>query len=124
MTKPIEWETIDLPTGNFAKFNEPGDFVAGYVVTYDPIKGGRKFDGEECGVLVLETTDGEHTVVTLDKPRLATVVAGGQPVEGKPLKVTFVGMRDTKSGQAQYKDFTVAGAKNWKPAPPVADLDF
>ena len=128
MSKPnewdtIEWEPIDAPSGNFAKFNEAGDFVAGYVVTYDPTKGGRTFDGEECGVLVLKTTDGEHTIVTLDKPRLATVVASGQPVEGKPLKITFVGMKDTKSGGRQYKDFEIVEAKNWKPKP-VADLDF
>ena len=118
-----EWDEVDVPSGSFAKFATIGDSVAGTVVSYDPDRGGKNFDGDECGVLVLEDADGDHVIVTLDKGRLKDVVKNGEPVEGKPLRITYVSDLESKAGRS-YKNFGIAVGKHWKPKPAPTSLDF
>lgn len=121
MTTTDDWEDVSVPSGTFVKWDEPGDSVTGWVVHYDPTAGGTTFDGDVCGVLVLDDIETrEMRTVTLDKGALKDAVAAASPVAGLLLRVTFDRMVPKKSGSGEYKGFKVQVNRAVKaPARPV-----
>ena len=103
-----EW--TEVQSGGFAKFTDPGDTYTGYVIEYNANEGGTTYDGDECGVLVLEDREtGEAVTITLDKKALSDPVKMAFPEPGKLIQVEFDEWRESKSGR-EYKHFTVRHA--------------
>jgi hypothetical protein len=95
----IEWEDVTVPQGTFVKW-EQGHSETGWVVHYDPAKGGTTFDGDECGVLVLDDKDTrELRTITLDKGALRDAVAAANPRDGLLMQVACTGTKESKAGR-------------------------
>ena len=119
-----DWEDVDVAPGNFVKWETPGDTVTGWVVTYNPTAGGTNFDGDECGVLVIDDHETrELRTITLDKGALRDAVAAASPVVGLLMRVTHDRMIESKNGR-EYKGFRVQVNRAVRaPERPVSDLD-
>ena len=109
MQKPTEtqWEDIETVGGNFVKFSEPGDGVTGVVVSWSPNTGGRTFDGDECGHIILQDADGDWMTVTLDKGALKDKVLAANPVPGNTMDIRHTEMKTAVKSGYSYKDFGV-----------------
>lgn len=57
-------------------FAQPGDMVTGKFIYYDPLTGASDFDGNPCGLLVLEQSDGTWVKLGLGKQSLDQAVLG------------------------------------------------
>ena len=98
-----EWEEGE--SSPFMRWTEPGDSVTGKVVEYNPIGGGKTYQGDECGRLVLEINEtGDRMQVDLDKGALADPVKACNPRLGDFMKVEFSEWKTSKSDR-EYKFF-------------------
>ena len=116
-----EFEDIGEPSGkggNYARFDNAGEFYAGVVVELDLYDGQTTFDGDPCGFIKLqdEVTD-EVTTLTLDKKKLLWLaekavnegIAHSTGVHlklevGVRLKVVYIGLKKLPGGGA-FKNF-------------------
>ena len=111
----IEWEDVTVAPGNFVKWETPGDTVTGWVVTYNPTAGTTDFNGDECGVLVIDDHDTrELRTVTLSLAALRSQVAAASPTVGLLMRITYQG--DVEGAKWTYKNFAVQTARG-VPAP-------
>lgn len=102
-----EWEDVDVAPGNYVKWETVGDQVTGWVVSYTPTTGTTDFNGDECGLLVLDDNETrELRSVTLDKGALKDAVAAASPTVGLLLRITHDRMIESKNGR-EYKGFKV-----------------
>ena len=83
----IQWVPVDKP--RFQKWDKPGDGCMGEVVWYDPYRGERDFNKEECGFLDLLNPQGQIVRVVLDKPNLNEKVRDARPQIGDLLGIKF-----------------------------------
>ena len=97
------WREVE--DSQFAVFENPGDFVEGVVVAYDPVAGATTYDGDPCGHVILEDEQTRVTsIVTLDKKALGDKLAVARPVPGMRMRIQFAEWRESKNGQ-NYKVF-------------------
>lgn len=115
MTTDIQWEEVEGAQGSFAKFETPGDTYMGTVVAYNATSGASDFDGNDCGYLVLEDTEGDLWTITLDKGALRDKVAAANPYPGLLIQVAFSGWAESKKTGRQYKTFSVKKAAGRPP---------
>ncbi len=110
------WEAVATPAGNYVKWENVGDTVTGWVVTYTPTTGTTDFNGDECGLLVIDDNETrELRSITLDKGALRDAVAAASPAPGLLLRISHDRMIESKNGR-EYKGFKVQ--KNTASKPP------
>lgn len=103
-----EWTDVEVAPGNYVRWNEIGDQVTGWVVSYDPSAGSTDFDGNECGLLVIDDHETrELRSITLDKGALKTAVAAASPRPGLLIRITHDGKAKSKTSAYEYKTFAV-----------------
>lgn len=118
----IEWEDVTVPQGTFVKWEE-GHAEAGWVVHYDPSDGGTTFDGDACGVLVIDHHETrELRTVTLDKGALRDAVAAASPRVGMLVRIACTGSKESKAGRT-YLTFGAQVARGGGEAPPRPEVD-
>lgn len=120
-----EWEDVATPAGNYVKWNNIGDSVTGWVVTYTPTSGTTDFNGDECGLLVIDDHETrELRSITLDKGALKDAVAAASPTPGLMLRVTHDRMIESKNGR-EYKGFRVQrNTASKAPERPASDANL
>lgn len=122
MTKTEEeWEDVVVAPGNWVSWDTPGQMVTGWVVTYDATKGTTDYNGDECGLLVIDDAETrELRSITLSLAALKTTVAAASPHPGLMLRITYTG--DVKSaGDRTYKNFTIQKGASKAPERPAED---
>ncbi len=124
MSKTDEWEDVTVAPGNYVKWIDVGDQVTGWVVDYNATAGTTDFDGNECGVLVLDDNETrELRTITLDKGALKDAVAAAVPKVGLLMRITHDRMIESKSSSYKYKGFTVQVNTASKPPARPANED-
>lgn len=95
------------PSGNFAKWVNPGDNVTGIVTLVDPT-GGTTAPPESkvCPLLGVDTDDGETIQVTCSQYQLHTKVFEAAPEVGDRIAITYTGQERMPNGNTP-KQFTV-----------------
>ena len=90
----------------YAKFESPGDWVAGEVLWFDPHEGDSDFDDQPCGFLDLKTFDGQIVRVCLDNQQKVDKVRNAHPHPGSFIAMKYEGEVDGKNGK-KYKRYKV-----------------
>lgn len=106
-----------LPNGNYQKWENPGDSIAGDVIG----KGvGQDVNGADVPQLVILRDDGEEITVTAGQAQLRAKLMEANPNVGDRCKIEYTRSEDRGGGKT-LKHFEVnvkrGGAKN---APPAA----
>ena len=98
------WDDPDLRTsGDFVKFDQVGDKVAG---TVTGIRKHRFDDGSVAAQVLLTTDDGEERTLTAGQVRLKAALAEQRPEVGDHLTVTFT-QNEKRAGGKTLKHFDV-----------------
>lgn len=114
------WDDPSLSTGEYIKFENPGDEVVGQILdisihTFE--------DGKKAAKLVIKTDDGEERILTAGQVQLGIKLKDARPEVGDRIKITFDGIEKRSMGKT-LKLFTVAvaaasSAAKKAPAPAV-----
>lgn len=104
-----------LPNGNFAKWENPGDEIAGDIVG----KGiGEDMQGGQVPQIVVRLDDDSEVTITASQAQLRAKLLAAKPNVGDRIKVTFT-QSENRSGGKTLKHFEVqvkaGGAKNPTP---------
>jgi hypothetical protein len=96
------WDDPDIKaatsSGDFMKWENPGeDAVVGRVLAISP-KGGTTFDGDPCPLIVVEKDDGEEVKITLAQANLVRVVAAARPEVGDRVAISFDAVEKVDKG--------------------------
>lgn len=98
------WDDPELqPSGDYVRFENPGDSVAGTIVAV------RKHtfpDGKVAAELLIRTDDGEDKTVTAGQIMLARKLAEVRPAEGDRIGIRFDSV-EKRDGGKTLKHFTV-----------------
>lgn len=96
----INWD--DMTSGEFVKFENVGDNVAGVITAVRP---GTDFNGGPCPVLDLLTTSGDERTLSCGQANLKAQIVALKPKAGDTIKVTFSSTQKVEKGVK--KVFTV-----------------
>ena len=115
MTEHDEWD--DLPSGDFAKWENAGDTVVG-TVTAKSI--GRTLNNEPCPQLSIRTDDGRDVIVTAAQAHLSAQLRSAKPKVGDRIAIVFTGT-EKRDGGKTLKKFDVQ-VKAGTPQPSADEL--
>lgn len=99
--------------GNYMKFEQQGDRIAGTVTATED---GSDFDGKPCPKLTIRQEDGTEKTVTAGQTILHDKIIEAAPQVGDGISISFVGMK----GQAKDFDVQVNRANAQATPAPVA----
>lgn len=105
----IQWVKVEPP--RWHKWDAVGGSITGEVVWYDPYRGERTFDKEECGFLDLRLQTGEIKRVLMDRGALNDKVRDAHPRSGDMIGIKFTEEKRGSEGKSKdgspYKTFSV-----------------
>lgn len=111
------WDDPDLRVGGeFVKFENVGDSVAGVV---NAVRAHRFDDGSVAPQVLVTTDDGEERTITAGQVRLKAELATQRPEPGDHIKVTFTEV-EKRSGGKTLKHFAVEVTHGGKPTAAAA----
>lgn len=98
----FNWD--DFANGDFIKFENVGDSVAGEVRS---LTVGQDFNGAPCPKILIATDEGDERTVTAGQKVLQSRLAEVRPQVGEKVAIVYSGVGDAKPGKAPAKLFTV-----------------
>lgn len=118
MTSSSVWDDPNLRSGgDFAKFETPGDSIAGTVTA---IRAHHWDDGSVCPQIFLATDDGEEKTVTAGQIRLKNLLAEQRPEAGDHITITLTDI-EKRAGGKTLKHFSLDVTRgDGTPAAPAA----
>lgn len=112
-----EWSDIPAGGGNYAKWAEVGDTVAGEITSKFR---GTDMQGNPCPAIVVRADDGSETTISASQAMLKAKMIEASPQVGDRIKVAFVRL-EKRDGGKTLKHFEVTVKKA---APAIAADDF
>ena len=104
------WDNPELatPTGLYAKWETPGDSIAGDVTS---VTVGEDMNGRPCPVIGVRTDDGEDRIISASQAMLKSLLVEKRPLTGDRIKVTFTKV-EKRDGGKTLKVFEVSVTKD------------
>lgn len=129
-----QWETVEVPSGRFIGWGDPGQQIEGEVIAYSE-SGGTAFNGEPCpqvevqllkpaatykekGTVLLQLEAGEEVIIQGGQANLKRGLQAAQPKPHDLIRVTYTDNRKTANGTMKVFKVEVARA-----AAPTLDGD-
>lgn len=111
------WDDPELRAGgDFIKFEQPGDSVAG---TINAIRAHKFDDGKVAPQILLTTDDGEEKTVTAGQVRLKLALAEQRPEAGDHITITLSQI-EKRTGGKTLKHFDIKVRRSGPAAAPEA----
>jgi hypothetical protein len=105
-----------LPSGNYQKWETPGDTLVGDVVGRGV---GQDVNGNDCPQIVVRTDDGAEITVTAGQAQLKAKLMEARPNPGDRIKITYTEAEKREGGKT-LKHFEVV-VKRGEAKAPVTD---
>lgn len=105
------WDS--LPSGDYFKFEEPGDAVVGDVIG---IGIGEDFNGNPAPQVVVRQDDGQDVTVTAGQAQLKAKLMAARPKVGDRIKMEYT-QKEQRAGGKTLKHFDVVVKEGGAKAP-------
>lgn len=117
MTSPYD----DIPTGQFVKWEEPGQQIVGDLVL---VEAGQSLQGTKVPQLTIRLDSGEEVIVTASQGQLKALILKEKPLPGDRVRIKFTNT-EKRDGGKTLKLFELEVKRGGaKAAVAVASEDF